>query len=116
MKLCRRMSHSHMPSAPPRLNQVLYTVRGQRLILDSDLAGLYGVKTRVLNQAVKRNTERFPIEFCFRLTPEEVAQVRLLRSQPVILKPGRGRHRKYLPLAFSEHGALMAATVLNSRL
>ena len=94
--------------------RLIYSVRDQRVILDNDLAKIYGVETRVLNQAVKRNECRFPQDFAFRLTADEAAEVQRLRSQIVILKPGRGQHRKYSPFAFTEHGALMAATVLNS--
>ncbi len=93
--------------------RVIVTVRGLRVILSSDLARIYGVEPRALNQAVKRNVERFPPDFAFRLKREEVAQVRRSRSQSVILN--RGGNVKYPPLAFTEHGALMAATVLNSR-
>lgn len=96
------------------ISRLIYSVRGQRVILDSDLAGVYGVEPRALNQAVKRNQDRFPQEFAFQLSGDEAAEVRRLRSQIVILKPGRGRHAKYAPYAFTEHGALMAATVLNS--
>ncbi len=93
--------------------RVIVTVRGFRVLLSSDLARIYGVEPRVLNQAVKRNAERFPPDFAFRLKREEVALVRRSRSQSVILN--RGGNVKYPPLAFTEHGALMAATVLNSR-
>jgi phage regulator Rha-like protein len=86
-------------------------VRGQRVLLDSDLATLYGVTTKVFNQAVRRNVERFPADFLLHLTESEATS---LRSQIVTLKNGRGQHRKYLPLAFTEHGAIMAATILNS--
>jgi hypothetical protein len=86
-------------------------VRGQRVIVDRDLAGIYGVETRTLNQAVKRNAERFPEDFRFQLTAEEAY---VSRSQPVILKPGRGHNLKFLPYAFTEHGAIQAANVLNS--
>ncbi len=86
-------------------------LRSQRTILDTDLATLYGVTTRRLNEQVRRNAERFPADFMFRLTPEEWES---LRSQFATLKTGRGRHRKYLPYVFTEHGAIMAATVLNS--
>lgn len=86
-------------------------VRGKKVILDSDLAVLYVVETRTLNQAVRRNAERFPADFAFRITAEEEAG---LRSQSVISNAGRGG-RRYLPLAFTEHGAVMAASVLNSR-
>ncbi len=98
----------------PDLARLIHPVREQRVILDADLAAIYGVETRVLNQAVKRNADRFPPAFAFQLTREEAAAAVALRSQFVILKPGRGRHRKYPPYAFTEHGALMAATVLNS--
>lgn len=91
----------------------IFEVRGQKVILDSDLATAYGVETRALNQAVKRNAERFPEDFAFELTPGEVSALRRLRSQFVISKPGRGG-RRHLPWAFTEHGAVMAASVLNS--
>jgi hypothetical protein len=96
------------------ITPLIHSIRGQRVILDSDLAKVYGVETRSLNQAVRRNRDRFPAEFLFQLTPDEASEALRLRSQTVILKAGRGRHPKYLPLAFTEHGALMAATVLNS--
>ncbi len=86
-------------------------LRGRRVILDRDLGPIYGVEIRTLNQAVKRNVERFPVDFRFQLTAVEAAA---LRSQTVILKRGRGHHVKFLPYAFTEHGAIMAATVLNS--
>src|ERR1039458_3925195 len=89
---------------------LIRSFRERRVILDSDLAGVYGVQTRALVQAVKRNADRFPKDFLFQLTPAEAAA---LRSQIVISKPGRGG-RRYLPFVFTEHGALMAATVLNS--
>lgn len=95
------------------VERVIVTLRGQRVILSSDLARIYGVQPRALNQAVKRNVERFPPDFAFRLNREEAAEVRRSRSQSVILK--RGANVKYPPLAFTEHGAIMAATVLNSR-
>ena len=87
-------------------------IRGQRAILDADLAEVDGVETRALNQAVKRNARRFPDDFMFRLTPDESEEVRRSRSQSVILK--RGQNIKHQPLAFTEHGAMMAASVLNS--
>ena len=86
-------------------------LRHQRVILDKDLAELYGVPVRQLNQQVKRNRERFPADFMFRLTPKED---QLLRSQIVISSEKHGG-RRYLPYAFTEHGAIMAATVLNSK-
>jgi hypothetical protein len=90
---------------------LILTIRGQKVLLDSDLATLYGVPTKVFNQAVKRNLERFPGDFMFQLTQGELDS---LRSQIVTLKRGRGEHRKYRPYAFTEHGAIMAATILNS--
>jgi hypothetical protein len=83
-------------------------VRGQRVMIDSDLAGLYGVETRVLVQAVKRNLDRFPLDFMFQLTPEELAD---LRSQSVISSWGG---RRYPPYAFTEQGVAMLSSVLNS--
>jgi len=97
---------------PHQIASLIRCIRDQRVILDSDLAMLYGVETRALVQAIKRNADRFPSDFLFRLTPAEAAA---LRSQTVILKPGRGQHRKYPPYAFTEHGALMAANILKSR-
>ena len=94
-----------------RVERSILILRGHRVILDSDLAALYGVETRRLNEQVRRNIDRFPDDFAFALTEEEYAA---LRSQFAILKTGRGEHRKYLPRAFTEHGALMAASVLNS--
>jgi hypothetical protein len=85
-------------------------VRGQKVILDRDLAQLYGVTVKALNQQVKRNPGRFPPDFVLQLNAEEFMS---LRSQFVTSKPGRGG-RRYLPLAFTEHGAIMAASVLNS--
>jgi phage regulator Rha-like protein len=96
-----------VPDIAPRIR----VIRGQRVLLDSDLAALYGVKTLRLNEQARRNADRFPDDFLLRLTNQEVAS---LRSQIAILKAGRGQHRKYPPLAFTEHGAVMAAMVLNS--
>lgn len=89
----------------------ILAARGQKAMLDADLAELYGVEIRALNQAVKRNAERFPEDFMFQLTADEHDS---LRSQSVTLKSGRGQHRKYLPFAFTEHGALMLGNVLKS--
>ncbi|HEU0204308.1 MAG TPA: ORF6N domain-containing protein [Burkholderiaceae bacterium] len=85
-------------------------LRGQKVLLDNDLAALYGVETRRLNEQVRRNPERFPGDFMFQLSSDEFSG---LMSQIATSNPGRGGRRK-LPLAFTEHGALMAATVLNS--
>ena len=91
--------------------RAILVLRGRRVILDSELAALYGVTVRVFNQAVKRNAKRFPADFAFQLTREEHET---LRSQIVISKSERRGGRQYLPYAFTEHGAVMAATVLNS--
>ena len=102
------------------IEKKIYLIRGQRVMFDSDLAQLYGVETKVLNQAVKRNLKRFPGDFMFRLTKEEFENLRSqivassLRSQIVTLKPDRGRHRIYLPYAFTEQGVAMLSSVLNS--
>lgn len=93
------------------ITSAIRTIRGQKVLLDSDLALIYGVQTKALNQAIKRNIKRFPPDFVFQLTSDESDS---LRSQFVTLKSGRGRHRKFLPYAFTEHGAIMAANVLNS--
>lgn len=85
-------------------------LRQQKVILDRDLAELYGVTVKKLNQAIKRNQERFPTDFVFQLTAKEHE---VLRSQIVTSNEGRGG-RRYPPYAFTEHGAIMAATVLNS--
>jgi phage regulator Rha-like protein len=85
-------------------------IRGQKVILDMDLAELYGVPVRQLNQQIKRNADRFPSDFLFRLSRSEYEN---LRSQFVISSSSYGG-RRYLPYAFTEHGAIMAATVLNS--
>ena len=84
-------------------------VRGQAVILDADLAALYGVTTKRLNEQIRRNHQRFPEDFAFQLSEQEWNS---LRSQFATLK--RGQHRKYRPYAFTEHGAIMAANVLNS--
>lgn len=98
---------------PPQSEAIalrILSLRGQRVLLDADLAALYDVPTGQFNQAVKRNAEKFPVDFMFRLTAEEFAN---LKSQIVISSSGHGGRRK-LPIAFTEHGALMAATILNT--
>jgi len=96
-----------------RIESRIFLLRGHRVMLDRDLAELYGIATRVLNQAVKRNSERFPEDFMFRLTKEESSVVLASRSQTVTLK--RGQNIKYPPHVFTEHGAVMLANVLKSR-
>ena len=93
-----------------KVDSKIFVLRGQRVILDRDLAELYGVQVRHLNQQAKRNAKRFPPAFRFQLSPHEW---KILRSQNVISSEGHGGTR-YLPYAFTEHGAIMAATVLNS--
>jgi ORF6N domain len=88
----------------------IHTVRATKVILDRDLAKLYGVLTKRLNEATRRNADRFPVEFCFQLTPGEVAN---LKSQFATSSGAHGGPRK-LPWAYTEHGAIMAAIVLNS--
>ncbi|MCK4394128.1 ORF6N domain-containing protein [Candidatus Bipolaricaulota bacterium] len=94
-----------------QITRLIRVVREQKVIFDADLAQLYGVATKRLNEQVKRNTERFPEDFVFQLSKEEHA---VLRSQSATSNSGRGG-RRYLPYAFTEHGAIMAANVLNSQ-
>ena len=89
----------------------IYLICGQKVMVDRDLAKLYGVPTKAFNQAVKRNAERFPGDFMFRLTKKEWES---LRSQFVTLEIGRGKYPKYLPYVFTEQGVAMLSSVLNS--
>lgn len=100
----RKLAHARRSAVP------IFEIRGVSVVLDDALAKVYGVETRVLNQAMRRNRERFPEDFAFRLTPAEFAG---LRSQAVISSSGHGG-RRTLPWVFTEHGALMLASVLNS--
>ncbi len=95
-----------------RIERKIYDIRGERVMLDSDLAGIYGVTTKRFNEQVKRNLNRFPEDFMFQLTAEEDER---LRSQIATSKKKRGG-RRYLPYVFTEHGALMAANLLNSEI
>ena len=119
-----------MDSLEP-IKQKIYEIRGQRIMLDFDLAAMYDVETRALNQAVKRNIERFPEDFMFKLTKGEwtILKSRIvttnatekqedngLTSQIVILKSGRGQHKKFMPYAFTEQGVAMLSSVLRSPL
>jgi phage regulator Rha-like protein len=101
-----------MYPTPELIASRIRVIRGHKVLLDAELAQLYGVETRALIQAVKRNVARFPDDFMFQLSEEDLA---LLRSQSVTLKRGRGQHRKYLPYAFTVHGALMLGNVLRSQ-
>jgi len=115
-----------MRNKPPNIR--ILTIREQKVVLDSDLAAVYGVTTKRLNEQFRRNRKRFPEDFAFQLTAEEFAalrsQIAILdkatsrseskRSQTATLRLGRGQHRKYLPWAFTEHGALQVANILRS--
>ena len=102
----------------------IYEIRGERVMLDRDLAALYEIETKRLTEAVKRNLKRFPSDFMFQLTKEEWENLRFqfgtsensdsLRSQFATLKTGRGQHSKYLPYAFTEQGIAMLSGILNS--
>jgi hypothetical protein len=116
------MSESVKRLPTQEVTQCLHVMRDQRIILDADLAFLYGVTTKRLNEQYRRNRDRFPEDFAFRLTPEEWVALRSqtpaseqasnLRSQNATSSAHGGR--RYLPVAFTEHGALMAANILNS--
>ena len=101
------------PSLIPaeRIESSIYSIRGERVMLDRDLAALYGVETKVLKQAVKRNIDRFPADFMFVLN---TAEFRVWRSQFVTSKADR-KGLRYAPMAFTEHGILMLSSVLNSK-
>ncbi|MFT7723424.1 MAG: ORF6N domain-containing protein [Roseateles sp.] len=104
------------PLAPEAITLRIATVRGQRVIVDADLAALYGVQTKRFNEAVKRNLAKFPADFMFTLTAEEFGALRsqfATSNDQAPTSPGRGG-RRYAPRVFTEHGALMAATILNS--
>ena len=104
-----------------RIERSILLIRGHKVMLDEDLAALYAVEVKILNQSVKRNIDRFPEDFMFQLTAEEFANLRYqsgastLRSQIVTLKTGRGQHRKYLPYVFTEQGVAMLSSVLRSK-
>ena len=98
-----------MPATPP----CLLILRGHKVLLDTELAALYGVTTKRFNEQVRRNCERFPEDFMFQLTAEEMTSLRSQTATSKVAPKGRGG-RRYLPYAFTEHGAIMAATILNS--
>ena len=105
------MTNNSLPTVPvERIEKSIYVIRGEKVMLDSDLAHIYGVSTANFNKAVKRNVDRFPADFMFRLNEEEFKS---LIFQTGTSNKGRGG-RRYLPYAFTEHGALMAANILNS--
>jgi len=94
------------------IHHKIYTLRGKQIMLDEDLAELYEVTTKRLNEQVKRNSDRFPEDFMFQLTEKEYES---LRSQFATLDIGRGKHRKYMPYAFTENGVYMLSAVLKSK-
>ena len=94
----------------PALDGVIRTIRDERVILDADLAKIYGVETKALNRAIKRNADKFPSDFLFQLTSREQDSLRCQFGTSNLRRGGR----RYLPFAFSEHGAIMAANLLNS--
>ena len=100
-----------LPILTEHVERYILLIRGHRVMLDTDLAILYDVPTKRLNEQVMRNKKRFPSDFMFQLTAEEVER---LRSQFATLKPGRGQHRKYRPYAFTEQGVAMLSSVLHS--
>ena len=103
------MSNKQLPGLPvARIAESIRLIRGQKVLLDTDLAAIYGVETRRLNEQVRRNRERFPADFIFELSPDEFAN---LKSQFATSSWGG---RRKLPMAFTEHGAIMAATILSS--
>jgi ORF6N domain len=104
-----KIASKQLPIPVERIEKAILLVRGQKVILDRTLAELYGVETRQLKRAVRRNIRRFPSDFMFELTKEEYD---FLRYQFGTLK--RGEHSKYLPLAFTEQGVAMLSSVLNS--
>jgi len=93
------------------INDLIYEIRGQKVMIDHDLAEIYGVELKVMNQSVKRNIGRFPPDFMFQLTPNEWNN---LRSQNVTSSLSHGG-RRYLPYAYTEHGVLMLSNVLNTK-
>ncbi len=100
-----------IPVGVDQIGRSILILRGRRVILDQELAAIYGATTKRLNEQVKRNRDRFPEDFMFQLNAEEAERS---RSQIATLKSGRGQNIKYRPYAFTEHGAIQAANVLNS--
>src|SRR5690242_6521283 len=96
----------------PEIASRIFLVRGHKVMVDQDLAKVYGVSTKRLNQQVQRNLKRFPSDFMFRVTPEEADSLRLHFA--TLDRPGRGQHRKYRPYVFTEHGAVMVSAILKT--
>ncbi len=105
--------NNNKPTVPDEvvMNKI-YLIRDQKVMIDADLAELYGIETKRLKEQVRRNRERFPDDFMFQLT---TAEHQRLRSQFASLNKSRGQHAKYLPFAFTEHGVLMLSNVVNSK-
>jgi hypothetical protein len=118
--LTPHMNKSNIDLPIESVESLILVIGAEKVIIDRELARLYGVSTKVLNQAVRRNLNRFPADFIFQLTMEEArawsqeSRSARLRSQNVTLKPRRGEHIKYRPYAFTEHGILMLSSVLKS--
>ena len=106
------MATSRTLAPVEEISRTILLLRRQRIILDADLAALYGVPTKALNQAVKRNAERFPDDFMFRLTR---AETEILNRSQIVTGSQKHRDPRFPPFAFTEHGAIMAATILNSQ-
>lgn len=102
---------SLMKKEDQKFEALIYTIRGHKVMLDSDLANLYQVETKSLNRAVRRNVERFPEDFMFKITEKEYE---ILRFQIGTLRMSHGAHRKYLPNVFTEHGIVMLSSVVDS--
>jgi len=96
------------------IQERIFEIRGQKVMLDYDLAALYDVETRALNQAVKRNQKRFPDDFMFRLSAAEWEAIRQMNSSHFVMSSGKHRGARYQPYAFTEHGVTMLASVLKS--
>ena len=103
----------------PRIEPTILTVRGRKVVLDMELARIYGVTTKVFNQAVKRNRRKFPPDFMFRLTAEEyedlTSQFAISNRSQIVTGSQKHRNPRYVPYAFTEHGAVMAANILRSK-
>lgn len=100
-----------LPISEKLIERRIHLIRGQQVMFDNDLAELYEVPTKRLNEAVKRNKDRFPADFMFQPKPEEIIS---LRSQIATLEKGRGKYSKYTPYAFTDYGVIMLSSVLNS--
>ena len=110
LTMSKKLIHSNIPDEA--IINKIYFIRDHKVMIDRDLAEMYGVETKRLKEAVRRNIERFPEQYMFELTKNEYDS---LRTQIATLKKGRGQHAKYFPYAFTEHGVLMVANVLKSK-